>query len=71
MAGEMGRVLGFLFLASVIGLLEIAAVRALARAVREAAEDIRAWRERRADRRALRPYEAEFEQDERARRGES
>lgn len=59
MTGEIGRVLAFLFMCGVVGMLELAAVRAFARAFRAARRDIRAWRERRADRRALRAYEAE------------
>lgn len=55
MSSEIGRVLAFLFVSSAIGLLEIAAFRALARALREAREDWQAWRFRRK----IRTYEAE------------
>lgn len=65
MSGEIGRVIAFLFLTSAIGLLEIAAARALARAIREAREDWRVWRFRRQ----VRAYEADRLGD-RARRGE-
>ncbi|MDX3109709.1 hypothetical protein [Nonomuraea angiospora] len=67
---ELPRVLAFLFLASVVGLLEIAAARAFRRAFRELREDIHAWRERRADRRTLRAYEAEVAELDKAWRGE-
>ena len=56
---EIGRGLAFLFLCSVIGLLEIAAAKAFARAFREARAGLQAWWERRRDRRALRAYEPE------------
>jgi hypothetical protein len=65
MREELPRFLAFLFLASAIGLLEIAAARALARAIREAREDWRVWRFRRQ----VRAYEAE-RLDDRVRRGD-
>lgn len=68
---ELGRVLAFLFMCGVLGLIEVAAGRALARAYRAARRDLRAWRERRRDERTLRPYEADFAHlDQQARRGE-
>ncbi|MGP4093010.1 hypothetical protein [Nonomuraea sp. KM90] len=71
---EIGRVLAFLFMCGVLGLIEVAACKALARAVRELRADVRRWRRHRADKRTLRDYEAEFrraEEYEQLWRGES
>ncbi|MGR6922644.1 hypothetical protein ACU635_51035 [[Actinomadura] parvosata] len=69
---EIGRVLAFLFMCGVVGMLEYAALKAFWRALRAARRDLRAWRERRRDQRALREYEADFAHiDDRAWRGES
>jgi hypothetical protein len=65
MREELPRFLAFLFVSSAIGLLEIAAARALARAIREAREDWRVWRFRRQ----VRAYEAD-RLDDRVRRGD-
>lgn len=62
MREELPRVIAFLFVSSAIGLMEIAAFRALARALREAREDWRAWRAKRRrarDVQVLQAYEAE------------
>ncbi|MEV0616102.1 hypothetical protein AB0I81_22505 [Nonomuraea sp. NPDC050404] len=68
---EIGRVLAFLFMCGVVGLLEYAVIKAFAGAFRAVRRDARAWRERRRDQRALREYESDFAHiDERAWRGE-
>jgi hypothetical protein len=67
---EIGRVVAFLFMCGVVGMLELAAFRAFVRAFRAARRDLRAWRERWRDRRLLREYEPELRDLDEAWRGE-